>query len=458
MKKERLAAYIRVSTQEQKIHGLSLDAQKDKLKEYAEKNGHNIVEWYMDEGVSARKLIKKRPELQRMIVDAEAGKFDRIIFIRLDRFFRSVAEYHECMKRISPVVWTTTEEEYDLTTANGRLLVNMKLTIAELEADQTGERIRLVNEYKVKNGQPLTGSVPFCYAIVSEGKTKKIVKNPETAEIMDEIISHFLKYQAVQTTLKYINDKYDIVKFSHEKLSRLLKNPMICGDYRGNHNYCEPYVDKETFNLMQTILKKNIRCGTKHDYIFTGLIRCPKCGRLLKGSTTGGSKCTYKVYRCTYNLMHINCNFNKIVYERTLEKLMIANVEKYFDREKVKLLEVENAEKISNPKYRIEDLQAEIDRLNYAWQKGRIKSVVDYDKQYDALVAKLEAAQAERAETPERDFAAVETALQGGWKIMYAALDDERKRAFWRSFVKSIDIDWSVNGHGQKKLVGVNFL
>ena len=145
MKIERVAAYVRVSTQEQKLHGISLDAQKAKLTEYAEKNHMRIVEWYVDEGVSGRKLIRKRPELQRMIQDAEKGNFDRIIFIKLDRFFRSVAEYHECMKRIAPVVWSTTEEDYDLTTANGRMLVNMKLTIAELEADTTGERINLVN-------------------------------------------------------------------------------------------------------------------------------------------------------------------------------------------------------------------------------------------------------------------------------------------------------------------------
>ena len=133
----RVAAYIRVSTQEQKLHGLSLEAQKMKLTEYADKHELNIVAWYMDEGVSGRKLIKNRPALQDMIKDAEAKKFDRILFIKLDRFFRSVAEYHECMKRISPVTWTATEEDYDLTTANGRMLVNMKLTIAELEADQT---------------------------------------------------------------------------------------------------------------------------------------------------------------------------------------------------------------------------------------------------------------------------------------------------------------------------------
>ena len=118
----RVAAYIRVSTQEQKLHGLSLDAQKMKLIAYAKKNGMKIVEWYIDDGVSGRKLIRKRPALQRMIIDAENGKFDRIIFIKLDRFFRSVAEYHECMKRIAPVLWTTTEEDYDLSTATEECL------------------------------------------------------------------------------------------------------------------------------------------------------------------------------------------------------------------------------------------------------------------------------------------------------------------------------------------------
>ena len=81
----------------------------------------------------------------------EKGKFERIIFVKIDRYFRSVAEYWECQKILETnnVTWTATEEKYDLSTANGRAFVNMKLTIAELEADQTSERIKLVNEYKV---------------------------------------------------------------------------------------------------------------------------------------------------------------------------------------------------------------------------------------------------------------------------------------------------------------------
>ena len=90
---ERIACYIRVSSQEQKLHGLSLDAQRDKLRQYTEEHNLKIIEWYEDEGVSGRKLIRRRPALQRMLNDARAGKFDRIIFIKLDRYFRSVAEY-----------------------------------------------------------------------------------------------------------------------------------------------------------------------------------------------------------------------------------------------------------------------------------------------------------------------------------------------------------------------------
>ena len=63
---ETVAAYVRVSTQEQKLHGLSLDAQKMKLQEYADNHNMHIVEWYLDEGVSGRKLIKKRPALQQI--------------------------------------------------------------------------------------------------------------------------------------------------------------------------------------------------------------------------------------------------------------------------------------------------------------------------------------------------------------------------------------------------------
>ena len=459
MKKiERVAAYIRVSSQEQKMHGYSLDAQVMKLTEYAEKHNMRIVEWYKDEGVSGRKLIRKRPELQRMIEDAEKGEFDRIIFITLDRFFRSTAEYHEAMKRIAPVTWTATEEKYDLTNAQGRMLVNAKLMIAELEADQTGERISRVNEYKVTVGQPLSGSVPFCYKIVTgENGRKKIVKDPETSYIMEDVLEHFQMHQSIRKTVLYINAKYK-VEMAYKMIAETLHNTLLCGEYRGNPKYIEdPYIDKETFDRIQKMIKRNTKENTvARDYIFGGLIRCPKCGSILRGATHHNSTkygvYIYKMYRCPKHRLNNSCDYGSCVNENTLQKLMLANVEKYLEDAKIKAAEVQDSDAFKVPKQNIDDITTQIDRLNYSWQTGKIRTVEQYEKDYSALMEKLEQAKAEQSVVVVKDFSKIEAILHSGWKEIYNNLDDAHKRAFWRSFVDSIDVDWK-----NKRLNGVKF-
>lgn len=457
---ELVAAYVRVSTQEQKLHGLSLDAQKMKLTEYAEKNNMKIVEWYVDEGVSGRKLIRNRPELQRMIQDAEKGKFQRIIFIKLDRFFRSVAEYHECMKRISPVIWSTTEEEYDLTTANGRMLVNMKLTIAELEADQTGERINIVNEYKVSTGQPLTRSLPFCYKISDDPKgQKRVIKDPETAYIMEDILEHFQMHQSIHKTVLYINAKYKL-EIMYKTISNVLQNEMICGEYRGNPDYIkDPYVDRDTFDRIQKMIKRNDKANTRNrEYIFGGLVRCPECGTVLRGTTNhnrrGEKVYIYKMYRCSKWAISRSCSYNKCVSENTLEKLMLANIEQYIADAKIQTAQIQDSDAFRIPKKNIEDINAQIDRLNYSWQTGKIRKVEQYESQYTELMQKLKEAEADQGEVIVKDFSKIEAILHAGWKEIYQHLDDSHRRAFWRSFVDSIEVDWMGT---EKKIKRVNF-
>lgn len=455
---ELVAAYIRVSSQEQKLHGLSLDAQKMKLSEYAEKHNMKIVEWYMDEGVSGRKLIKNRPELQRMIHDAEDKKFARIIFIKLDRFFRSVAEYHECMKRIDPVVWTATEEEYDLTTANGRMLVNAKLMIAELEADMAGERITIVNEYKVTTGQPLSGTLPFCYKIVKgEDGRKKIVKNPETEDIMEDVLAHFQMHQSIRKAVIYIRAKHN-VDISYKTVAKTLHNTMICGEYRGNPNYIEkPYIDRETFDRIQSMIKRNTKDNTvERDYIFGGLIRCPNCGTILRGAAhhnkTKYGTYIYKMYRCQRWRNNKSCDYRYCVNENTIEKLMLANVEMYLAEAKIKSAEIQDSDAFKIPKQNIDEIAAQIDRLNYSWQTGKIRTVEKYEKDYAELIEKWEKAKAEQATTVVKDFSEIEAILHSGWREIYDHLDDAHKRAFWRSFVERIDVDWE-----NKRLKDVSF-
>lgn len=458
---ELVAAYIRVSTQEQKLHGISLDAQRAKLEQYAKDNNMRIVEWYMDEGVSGRKLIKNRPELQRMIHDAEEGKFQRIIFIKLDRFFRSVAEYHECMKRITPVIWTATEEEYDLSTANGRMLVNMKLTVAELEADMASERIKLVNEYKLTTGQPLTGSQAFGFTIVTDKLTgrKKIIRDPNKEHIVRDVIDYYRTHQSKKKALLYMNAKYQL-NYSYHAFSGLLTNPMLCGSYKNNPSYCEAYMSREEFDELQAIIKRNVKENTaeKRAYLFTGLIKCPHCGKLLKGTMSYYKRCNtvhkYKRYRCAGCKMNGYCDFNKTISENVLERMLLDNIEQYVEDAKIRSVQIAEANAIKIPSINIEDVIEEIDRLNYSWQTGKIRKVEKYEADYAELMEKLEKAEAERGEVVVKDFSKLEGILYKGWRAIYDNLDDAYKRAWWRSFIQSIEITWTTD---TKKIDKVNF-
>lgn len=462
---EEVAAYIRVSTQEQKLHGISLEAQVEKLTEYAEKNNMKIVKFYKDEGVSGRKLIKNRPALQEMIQDAENGKFKRIIFIKLDRFFRSVAEYHECMKRLSAggVIWTATEEKYDLSTPSGEAFVNMKLTMAQFEADQAGERIRMVNEYKIKSGQPLYGAqcLPFGYTVADpeDGERHKYITKANE-DIARDMIDYALKHGSVRGTMSYVNGKYGL-NLCYNAVANMLKNEMLCGAYKGNPNYCEPYISREDFDRLQSLISRTPRdTGIKRTYIFSGLIRCPLCGRRLSGTTLkptkGGRKYYYKAYRCQGNNQNKRCTFTSTINEAILESVLLEKIESIIDGKIAEVNSIE-AENEKSSKYNVAELQAELDRLNYSWQKNRIKSAEEYDRKYDAIVAKIEAAQAERQALSEVDYDRIRCLFQSGWRDLYNALDDEHKRSFWRSFIEAIEIDWGKGRYGKREIKDITF-
>ena len=454
----RVVCYIRVSTSEQKLHGISLDAQRDKLTEYAEKHGLKIVGWYEDEGVSGRKLIKNRPALQRMIKDAQAGKFDRIIFIKLDRFFRSVAEYHECMKLIDPVIWTATEEKYDLSTANGKAFVNMKLTIAELEADQTGERINLVNEYKAKTGQALTGSQSqgYAYTVQKIDGIKRVVKDPNTQHIVEDYINHFLTYHNKRQAHIYVKNKYHI-DVNYNTLGNILKNTKLYGSYRGNDNYIDdPYIDKATFEKIQKIIKGNLKkTGANRIYLFSGLMICPKCGCVMTGKYSGGIKTNikpsgkvytyerdYYSYRCNKAYQHTQCSFKTQLNEDKIEKILLDNFNQYVHNTISEISVTDNRANVDNEAInkQIKDIKTEMTKVKRMYRKGDIDEA-EYDADIEELKTELQELESQLEPLTERDLTMYEELLKSDWKELYNALTKENKRAFWRKYIQRIELN-----------------
>jgi adenine-specific DNA methylase len=238
---------------------------------------------------------------------------------------------------------------------------------------------------------------------------------------------------------------------------------MLYGAYRDNPEYCEAYVDKETFDKIQEIVKRNIKENTAENrtYLFTGLIKCPHCGRLLSGNihrTVREGKPTYmyKVYRCPKHRMANACDFKKVVFENSFEKMLLENLEQYIEDAKIRSVEITDSGEDKILKYDIDELNAELERLNYSWKKGRIKGGIEqYDREYDELIEKIELAKQEKDNTEPKDFSQIESVLHEGWQEVYNALDEEHKRAFWRNIISSIEIEW----HGKvKRIAKVNFL
>jgi hypothetical protein len=246
----------------------------------------------------------------------------------------------------------------------------------------------------------------------------------------------------------------------YEVFGKLLKNTMLYGAYRDNPNYCEAYIDEETFNRIQEINKRNCKENTaeNRDYIFSGLIKCPDCGRLLSGRIThqilkSGKKASYKRYACAMNYQSKQCTFLKYISESTFEKLMLNNIEQYIEDAKIRSIEIAESNDTKPLKYDIDEINEEIDRLNYSWQKGRIKTIEKYDEQYDKLMEQLELAKSERNEVEVKDFSKIEAVLHEGWKEIYKELDDEHKKAFWRGIISSIEIEWTKDVKRIKKVI-----
>ena len=440
MKVIRVVFYARVSSEEQAKYGFSVKNQLERLRKYAEENNMLIVEEYVDEGFSAGS--KDRPALQRMLKNLH--KIDLIIFTKLDRFTRNVLDANEMVKLFiahDVAIRAIDEEDVDTSTADGMFMFNLKVSLAQREIQKGSERIKTVFEYKINHGQVITGNITFGYKIgIAPDGTKKLVKDPETSHIVEDMFDHFLKYQSVRSTAIYINAKYN-VEFVYNTYNRWLKRPMYAGIYRGNENYCEPYISKETHEKILEIMKKNLKVQKRnHIYLFSGLMKCPDCGRNMIGLySTNRSGTTYHYYRCFHANQSRKCA-GKYINETMIEDYLLENINRLIE-EYIYKVEVELNEK-PKPVIDIKEITDEMDNLNYMFRKKRI-SQKDYDYEYEILEKRL--IEAERMMPEEADLSGLREFLNSGWKNVYRSLDPAEQRAIFRTVIKDIIVDHDGN-------------
>jgi len=112
------------------------------LRELADRRGFEIVDEYCDEGVSGSK--DSRPGLNRLLADAEAGKFSVVLVWKLDRLGRSLIHLVRLMENFQRlgIELVSFSEGLDFTTTTGKLLYQIISAFAEFERDCIRERVR----------------------------------------------------------------------------------------------------------------------------------------------------------------------------------------------------------------------------------------------------------------------------------------------------------------------------
>lgn len=454
----RAGLYERVSTDEQAKFGFSIKTQIEALEEHCEKHNIKIVGHYTDDGVSGGKAAFKRPAMSRLLQDVKDGNIDIILFTRLDRWFRNVPEYFKVQEILDKkgVQWNAIWEDYDTTTSNGRMAITIFLAIAQNEREKGSERIKVVFANKVKNGETFFQwkCMPFGYTReIDENGVARLVKDPDLKDAVQTFWDMLIKYHNISKAGKYVNLTYGLNR-SLKSWRDVSMNEIHAGRYRDIDNYCEPYVSYEEWKHLQS---KRIRKAQKgRVYLFTGMIPCPDCGRILTSKFTtntraNGKKIEYFSYNCKRHSDQIGCSFKRYVGEPIIERYLLANLDKLMADE-IAQVTLERSKPKKKPKVSVASLREQLRRLNVTYRAGNMpdEEYLAESKELNDMIVKAEK---EAKEDPgEKDLSSLQVVLETDFRGIYQDLSAEDRRRFWRSIINEIHLDYDGN------VISVDFL
>ena len=183
-KKIKCDIYTRVSTTMQ-VDGYSLDAQKEKLKRYAEFQNMEIVNEYSDEGKSG-KSVEGRPEFQRMLDNIENGT-DEVQFVlvfKLSRFGRNAADVLNSLQRMQDfgVNLICVEDGIDSSKDSGKLMISVLSAVAEIERENILVQTMEGRKQKAREGK-WNGGFGGMLEIIRENGGIDFIINKITAHV-----------------------------------------------------------------------------------------------------------------------------------------------------------------------------------------------------------------------------------------------------------------------------------
>lgn len=284
---QRVAIYIRVSTQEQAQEGYSIEIQTERLTSYCKAKDWAIYDVYTDPGFSGSNT--QRPALQKLFADIDAGRIDCVLVYKLDRLSRSQKDTLYMIEDVflaHNVDFVSVQENFDTSSSFGRAMIGILSVFAQLEREQIKERMAMGRIGRAQAGFFHGGGYrPFGY----DYEDSRLTINPAEAIIVRDVYAMFLAGMPMTRIEEIVHEKYG--RHTHHTMIRsILSTPIYIGlvswagkTYTGQH---EPIIDKETYQRAQLLLNDRARIAAskpkpfRATHLLSGLLVCGNCGAL----------------------------------------------------------------------------------------------------------------------------------------------------------------------------------
>ena len=368
MKKEKKKVYIytRVSTAMQ-IDGYSLDAQKSRMKAFAEFNDYEIVGEYEDAGKSG-KSIEGRLEFNRMMEDIKSGQdgVSYVLVFKLSRFGRNAADVLSTLQVMQDfgVNLICVEDGIDSSKDAGKLMISVLSAVAEIERENIRVQTMEGRIQKAREGKWNGGFAPYGYSL----EKGQLLINEEEAKAIRVIFDQYVHTDMGANGLAKYLENHGIHKIQRQNgknplfdaslIRRILKNPVYCGkiaygrrrtekvhgtrndyklveqdDYLLVDGLHEGIVTEELWHEAQVKLlaqaKKYEKVNHGKDnkiHLLSGIVKCPICGagmygnKSIKHKSDGTKYKDFFYYGCKHRTMTRGhkCDYKKQVNEELL--------------------------------------------------------------------------------------------------------------------------------------------
>lgn len=329
LKQKRVGIYVRVSTEMQSTEGYSIDGQINQIREYCQFHHFEVTDIYADRGISGKSM--NRPELQRMLKDANEGHIDCVMVYKTNRLARNTSDLLKIVEDLHKqnVEFFSLSERMEVNTSSGKLMLQILASFSEFERNNIVENVFMGQTRRAQEGY-YQGNLPLGYDKIPDSKHELMI-NQHEANIVKYIFESYAKGHGYRRIANALNYKGYVTKkgkpFSIGSVTYILSNPFYVGKIQfakykdwnekrrkglndhpvianGKHS---PIISQELWDKVQARKKqvsKKPQVHGKGTNILTGLISCPKCSASMSASTTtntlkDGTKKRIRYYSCS---------------------------------------------------------------------------------------------------------------------------------------------------------------